>query len=83
MRSKDRTHVDVHEKIFYQSPGRKGKDCLLPGINVFTLVLISNTGDAEWALLPVTRPPTVLKEVLQIRRERSAISFSSYIATGA
>lgn len=40
---------------------------------------ISNTGDAEWALLPVTRPPTVQKEALQITRERSAISFPSHI----
>lgn len=30
----------------------------------------------EWA---ITRPPTALKEVLQIMKERSAISFSSHI----
>lgn len=37
--SKDSTHLEVHKKIFYQSPRRKGKECLLPGINVFTLAL--------------------------------------------
>lgn len=36
--NKDNTHLDVHGKIFYQSPGRKRKQHFLSGMNVFTLV---------------------------------------------